>query len=61
MMSKRKQPESDLLPPDSFWCPSCRHVLFGPTSEDRWNHALDEHRADLIAGRLKLLTEAEAR
>lgn len=59
-MRKPSQPESELLPPDSFWCPCCRAILYGPTSVDRADHALDEHRADLIAGRLKLLTEAEA-
>ena len=53
----RKQP---YVPSGSFWCPICRMLLHGPLRMDRIDHALDWHRADLLAGRLKLLTDAEA-
>lgn len=52
----RRDPE---VPPGSFWCPICRRLLHGPLREDRIDHALDLHRAELISGRLQILTGSE--
>jgi hypothetical protein len=44
----------------AWTCPFCATLIEAPTLEDRWNHAIDRHLAELKAASAQTLAQVTA-